>query len=127
MAPSTSYQQTLLTSLLVTLSIEIPSVYLIIRHGFRTRRPGNARILAAGVVASGVTLPLLWTGLTYAHSLGLNEILLLFLGEFAVFLAEVLIYRLALHVALRRAALLSFVANAASALLPLAMGLITTL
>lgn len=110
-----SYERRFLLALLLTWLIELPVLFLLARYVFKVHRVSAWRILGAGLLASGLTLPYLWfllpSILTTANGI--------YLGEVLVFLVEALLYRWLLGLSYTKALLLSFTANAISFLLGL--------
>jgi hypothetical protein len=115
-ADSRTYEEQFLIALLFTLLIEVPILFAMARFAFRLRAIGMPKLIITGVLASSLTLPCLWfiapaiLGAPYA----------LIVGEILVFLVEAGIYALVLRIGIRRALLISFIANLAS----LALGLV---
>lgn len=115
-APSIqSYERRFLLALLLTWLIEIPILFLLARFVFKVRQVSAWRILGAGLLASGLTLPYLWFLLPSILTTATG----IYLGEVLVFLVEALLYRWLLGLSYPKALLLSFTANAASFLLGL--------
>lgn len=115
-AHSRTHGEAFLIALFFTLLIEVPILFAMVRFAFRLRTIGSFRLFITGVLASSLTLPCLWfitpaiSGAAYA----------LVVGEILVFLVEAGVYVFVLQISLRRALLVSFVANLAS----LAFGLL---
>ena len=94
----------------MTLAVEVPALFLLARFGFKLRSAGDRRTVLVGVLASSLTLPLLWFAL---HAVASPRDYV-FVGEFVVFVVEAVLYRALLGVGIGRAALLSLVTNALS-------------
>ena len=104
-----------LMALLVTLLIEVPILFALARLVPGMRAIRVPRLLVAGLLASALTLPYLW----FIVPVFLRGVDGLVIGEMLVFLVEAGIYMLVLRIDVRRALLVSFVAN----LVSLALGL----
>jgi hypothetical protein len=115
-AYSRAHEEEFLIALFFTLLIEVPILFAMVRFAFGLRTIGSFKLIISGVLASSLTLPYLWfiapaiVGAAYA----------LIIGEILVFLVEAGIYILVLQISVRRALLVSFIANLAS----LAFGLV---
>ncbi len=103
--------------LLLTLLIEVPILLAMVRYAFGLWTIGWPKLLVTGVLASALTLPCLWLFMARAD---FGAPYALVVGEILVFLVEAGIYALVLKISIRRALLISFVANLAS----LALGLV---
>jgi hypothetical protein len=97
-------------ALALTLAVEVPVLLLLARLGLKGGSADPRRTALVGVLASSLTLPLLWFALHAVASLG-DYVLA---GEFVVFVIEAVLYRALLGVSVRRAALLSLVTNVLS-------------
>ena len=106
------YETRFLISLLLTLIIEIPIVFILVRHVFKLKKIKLSKILIIAALASVLTIPYLWFVLP-PYILANNYVLV---GEAIVILAESLIYKYFLELDWGRAFLTSFVANLVSTL-----------
>jgi hypothetical protein len=104
-----------LLALAVTLAVELAVLVVLARYVVRLWHLGAWRIVLAGMLASALTLPLLW----FAVPAVIGPRYYLVVGELLVCVIETVVYRLLLRVGWGRAALLSLATNAVS----LAVGL----
>lgn len=101
------YQTKFLISLFVTLIIEIPVLFLMLRFFYKNKKISVERIVFVGFFASALTLPYLWFVLPpYVLS---NHYL--YFGEFLVFIFEALVYSQLLEFNFKKSSVLSFVCN----------------
>lgn len=107
---SSAYEEQFLVALFITLLIEVPMLFAMVRFAFGLRTIGAGRLSIAGVLASGLTLPYLW----FIAPVILDGVYAVIVGEILVFLVEAGVYVLVLQVSIRRALLVSFIANLAS-------------
>ena len=105
-----SYGARFQLALLMTLAIEVPVLFAMARLAFRARCGDNRRTILVGVLASSLTLPLLW----FAMHVAVDPKDMLILGEVAVAVVEAVLYKALLGVSVGQAAVLSTVANALS-------------
>jgi len=110
-----TYEQSFLISLLISLVIEIPIVFLLAKYIYKKIDKGG--IIFASVIASVLTLPYLWFVLP-AYLSG-DRLIFIICGELAVIIIETFIYYKLLKLKVRQAFIVSFVANLASALIGL--------
>ena len=108
---SLSYEAKFLVALALTLVIEIPVAVMALWYWFKRKEIPRGKIVTAGLVASGLTLPYLWFILPAFIP---NPFIYIAVGEVSVFLVETFIYVWLLKVNLRQALAVSFLANAAS-------------
>lgn len=104
-----------LLALLLTWLIELPVLFLLARVILRLPGVSNARLLAAGLVVSLLTLPVLWFVWPLLFPAGYS----IWLGEGLVWLVEALLYRWLLRIRLSEALLISLVLNGLSFLVGL--------
>jgi len=97
-------------ALLGTFGIEVPVLLVLARFAFRARCGDDRRTILVGVLASSLTLPLLW----FAMHAAADPRHTLILGEVAVAVVEALLYKALLGVSIAQAVALSAVANALS-------------
>ena len=101
------YQTKFLISLIVTLIIEVPILFFMLRFFYKNKKISLRKIISIGIVASALTLPYLWFVLSPFILLNYY----LYVGEILVFLVEALVYYQFLELKFRRALVLSFVCN----------------
>jgi len=111
------YETRFLISLLLTLIIEIPIVFVIVRYVFKLKKIKLSKILIVTFLASALTLPYLWFVLP-PYGLANNYVII---GEIFVILAESLVYNYFFELDWERAFLVSFLANLTSALIGLVL------
>lgn len=104
-----------LLALLLTWLIELPVLFLLARVILRLPGVSNARLLAAGLVVSLLTLPVLWFVWPLLFPAGYS----IWLGEGLVWLVEALLYRWLLRIRLSEALLISLLLNGLSFLVGL--------
>jgi len=85
-------------------------LFAMVRFALRLRTIGTVRLCIAGVLASCLTLPYLW----FIAPVILEGVYAIIVGEIVVFLVEAGIYVLVLQISIRRALLVSFIANLVS-------------
>lgn len=108
-----TYEQNFLFSLLLTIIIEIPIVFFLVRFIYRYKEIKISKIILVGFIASVLTLPYFWFILPfYVPSRGLY----LFLGEGLIIVIETIIYSQFLELKLSKAFIISLVANIISIL-----------
>ena len=107
------YEHQFLKSLCLTIVIETPILFIIIRYFFALSRAAvsNRLILFSGVISSGFTLPYLWFVLPAFIG---NHRLYVVVGELSVTLVEMIIFRFVLELNLRRCCILSVISNLCS-------------
>jgi hypothetical protein len=113
---SRAYEEQFLIALVLSLLIEVPILLAMVRFAFKLRTIGTVRLSIAGVLASCLTLPYLW----FIAPVIFGGVYAIIVGEIVVFLVEAGVYALVLQVSIRRALLVSLIANLAS----LAVGLV---
>jgi hypothetical protein len=99
-----------LLALLLSWLVEVPVVWLLARYPLDLRQVGGGRVVLVALLATGLTLPYLWLVLPELVGAGVA----LWLGEVAVLVVEMLLYRWLLPATWRAAAVLSLAANVAS-------------
>jgi len=110
------YEQKFLFSLLLTLIIEIPVVFVFVRHFYRHKEIEISKIVFISFLASALTLPYFWFILpAYVFSRSIYIIV----GESLVILAETVIYNQLLKLKLSESFVISLAANGSSILLGL--------
>lgn len=97
-------------ALLLAFLVEIPIVWLLVRFVFKPHGLKAWRVVAVGLVATGLTLPVVW----FVVPGFLITWPAIVVGELLVVAVEGVIYAALLRVALPQAMALSLVANAAS-------------
>jgi len=110
------YEQKFLLSLFLTLIIEVPVVFVLVRYFFKYKDIKTPTIIYVGVLATALTIPYLWFVLP---AFIFSRITYLILGEFLVILVETFIYKQFLELKLPKAFVVSLIANVASILLGL--------
>lgn len=111
-----SYEQKFLFSLLLTLVIEIPIAFFLVKYLFRQKEIKIFKIVFAGFITSTLTLPYLWFIFPiYISSRGLY----IFLGETLTVFTEAIIYSQFLELRFTRTFFVSFGANILSIILGL--------
>ncbi len=117
--PNFPFESRFLISMLITVIVETAVILALLRFLFKLSpgRIGWTRCLFAGFYASFATIPYLWFVLpAYIGS----YIACIFVGEIGAFILEAIAYVFFLNLPLRRAAVLSLIANMSS----IAVGLI---
>jgi hypothetical protein len=105
------FEQRFLVSLVQTIAIELPTVYVVLRVFYKI--PKTTPILFVALIANTLTLPYLWFVLpAFLH----ERVLFLLFGEVAVTVAEAVLYRRLLKITSTQALVASCIANALSAL-----------
>lgn len=110
------YEQKFLLSLFLTLIIEVPVVFILVRYIYKYKNIKISTIFFVGILASTLTLPYLWFVLP---AFVFDRIIYLVLGETLVVLAETVIYFKLLKLKLLDAFIVSLLANIVSAVLGL--------
>jgi hypothetical protein len=106
-----SYEQSFLYSLFLTLVIEVPIVFFLVRYLYKKSK--NWDIVLVGIIASTLTLPYLWFILPFYVS---DRMIYILLGESIIVLIEAFMYHRLLKIKFTQALLVSFIANLASTL-----------
>lgn len=109
-----SYEQSFLWALLLTLVVEVPIVFLILRFKYKNFHSEN--VIFSSILASALTLPYFWFIVPAFIS---ERIVYILLGESVIVLIEAFLYYKLLKVKFTQALLISFIANLASALVGL--------
>jgi len=105
------YEQEFLFSLLLTLVVEVPLVFLVIKYLYKLKNIKIIKVVLVGIISSSLTLPYFWFVLpAYIFE---RHFFILF-GEMAVVLVEALIYLLLFRMTFFRSFCLSFIANLGS-------------
>lgn len=110
------YETRFLYSLLLTLAVEIPIVYIFVKYLYRHNGVKNLKIILVGFLASTLTLPYLWFILP-AYINDRNTFIVI--GELLVILTETIIYNQLLEIKLSKSFIISLTANIFSILLGL--------
>ncbi|MFZ2205302.1 MAG: hypothetical protein WAV23_01810 [Minisyncoccia bacterium] len=105
------YEQKFLLSLLLTLIVEVPVVFVLLRYFYKYKDIKTPTIFFVGVLASALTLPYLWFILP---AFVFDRTIYLLLGESLVFLIEAFIYLKLLKLKPLDSFIVSLVANSAS-------------
>jgi hypothetical protein len=100
-------------SLVLTLIIEIPILIFLYRIIFQLKKQSLLKLFVVGFLASALTLPYLWFVLPFY----INTIYYIYIGEILVFLVEALIYYEFLEIKLKKALIISFIANIITAMM----------
>jgi len=109
-----SYEKLFLSSLLLTLVVEVPIVFLILRVKYKNFHSEN--VILAGILASVLTLPYFWfIAPAFIH----DRTIYIIVGESMIVLIEAFIYYKLLKIKFTQALLVSFIANLASVLVGL--------
>jgi hypothetical protein len=109
----TDFHLLFLRGLGLTVVIETAVLFILLRALLRTGREtvGTGLIVAAGIIASAMTIPYVW--FVFPYFIHTRMIYIITAESFAV-LAEIPVLALILRVSLPKAALLSFLCNMAS-------------
>jgi hypothetical protein len=109
-----SYQTKFLISLAFAIAVETAVAFLVLRRVFKLRELGNLQIAYAGIVATFSSLPYIWFVLpAFIRSYVAYAVV----GETLVVLWEAFFYHMYLRIDLKRATILSLLANATSCVL----------
>lgn len=109
-----SYEVLFLYSLIITLVVEVPVVFLLARYLYmNTDKSG---IVFAGIISSTLTLPYFWFVLPIFVT---DRIIYILAGESAIILVEAFIYFRLLKLKFRQALFVSLIANISSILVGL--------
>lgn len=103
------YEKLFLKSLLITLVIEVPIVFLLVKYLFKKKINFNLIFIAS--IASILTLPYLWFILP---AFILNKVIYIIFGEILVLLVEFVIYYFLLKLKLKQAFFIALIANLVS-------------
>lgn len=106
-----SYEEEFFIALLLTLAIEIPIVFSIIRYFYKKLELKASQIIFISALASILTLPYLW--FVYPAIVLNNGYYILF-GELLVVFIEAIIYQQLFRIKIWEALLLSLAANSGS-------------
>ena len=109
-----TYEQSFIISLVITLLVEIPVVFLLVKYVYK--KVDKKGIIFAGVVASALTLPYFWFILPFYIS---DRTAYIICGEFAIIVIEAFIYFKILKLNFKQALFVSLVANLVSTLIGL--------
>tara|TARA_Y100000034_G_scaffold108567_1_gene139039 strand:- start:92 stop:436 length:345 start_codon:yes stop_codon:yes gene_type:complete len=104
------YQTKFLISLFITLIIELPVLFLMLRFFYKNKKISVRKIIFVGFFASALTLPYLW----FVLSPYILSNYYIYFGEFLVFLVEALVYNQILELKFNKALFLSFICNLVS-------------
>ena len=110
------YEQEFLFALFLTLFVEIPIAFFLVKYCLKNEHIKVYEIIFAGFIASTLTLPYFWFVLpVYISIRGLY----IFFGEVLIIVIEAIIYNQFLKIKLSKALIVSLVANVASLFLGL--------
>jgi len=112
-----TYELSFLFSLILTLIVEIPIVFLMVRY--INKAIDKLNIILSGALASTLTLPYFWFVMPAYVS---NRMLYIVIGESLIILIEALIYYRLLKLKFTQALLVSFIANLASVIVGYLIG-----
>jgi len=101
------YQTKFLISLFVTLIIEIPVLFLMLRFFYKNKKISVRKIISVGFFASALTLPYLW----FVLSPYILSNYYIYFGEVFIFLVEALIFNQLLELNFKKSLFVSFVCN----------------
>lgn len=104
------YETRFLLAWLLTLVIEVPILFILVKFVFKIKTIKNLDLLTAGVIATTLTIPYLW----FVLPAFFNARYYVYLGEGMVTIVEAIIYSLLLRIDVIRALIISIVANMAS-------------
>ena len=108
------YETKFLVSLILTLLIEVPIVLILVR--FFSPKIKTYKAILTSILATALTLPYLW----FIFPVYIEYPFYIIIGEMIVFFTESLIYWQMLPISLKKALLISFIAN----LISLSVGLL---
>ena len=109
-----SYEGIFLHSLVLTLIVEVPVVFLFCRYVYKL--VDNWNVIIVAILASALTLPYFWFILPGYIS---DRTLYVIVGESVIVLVEAIIYHRLLKLKIGQALLVSLIANLASILVGL--------
>lgn len=109
-----SYEVLFLYSLIITLTVEVPVVFLLVKYLYKNTDKWG--IVFAGIISSTLTLPYFWFILPAFIT---NRFIYIFIGEAVIIFIEAFIYFRLLKLRFYQALFVSFVANLASVLVGL--------
>jgi len=101
------YETKFLISLLATIILELPIIFIFIRHIFKIKNLSIGNIIFSGILASVLTLPYLWFVLPPFIK---SNYYILF-GELIVILVESLVYNKMFKLRIEKSFVLSLTAN----------------
>jgi hypothetical protein len=107
------YETKFLVSLILTLFIEIPIVLILVK--FLSPKIKSYKIILISILATTLTIPYLW----FIFPVYFIYLIYILIGEITVFLVESLIYWKFLPINLKKALLISFIANLSSLIIGL--------
>ena len=99
----------------VTLIIEVPILFFVVRFFYRNKKLNSKKIIFTGIIASSLTLPYLW----FVLSPYILSNYYIYIGEFLVFLFEALVYYHFLELKFSECFFVSFICNFVSLFLGL--------
>lgn len=108
------YEQKFLLSLILTLTIELPIIFILVRYVYKYRQIEISRILFVGFIASALTLPYLWFILPVYFR---DRSAYIMVGESFAIIAEAIIYNRLLNLKLFESFKVSLAANIVSVIL----------
>ncbi len=101
------YQTRFLVSLLITLIIEVPILFFVLRFFYKNKKISFKKIISVGIIASTLTLPYLW----FVISPYILSNYYIYIGEILIFLIEALVYNQLLELKFNRALFVSLICN----------------
>ncbi len=115
------YETNFLIALFLTIIIETIVLFILIKYKILISkkdalRINNYELLAAGIFASGLTLPYLWFVLPIAQ---LNKFWYILIGEISVVMIEAMFYKFFLRMKFKQALIISLICNLTSFLIGL--------
>jgi hypothetical protein len=105
-----SYEESFLAGLLLTLAIEVPLAWFLVRRVLKHSAVSTSTIVFASLLASSLTLPYLW----FVIERMLDPAYSTYVGELLVVLVEALVYYQLTSLWWREALGLSLIVNAVS-------------
>jgi hypothetical protein len=104
------YETRFLIALLLTLLIEVPLLFILVKYAYKLEGIASSKILFVGTLASSLTLPYVWFVVPpYIHSKYYIHV-----AELFAVIVEAVIYDRLLETRIGVSLVLSFVTNAAS-------------
>jgi len=107
------YEQKFLSSLLLTLIVEIPIAILLVKSFYKQKEIKISKIIFVGFVASALTLPYFWFILPAYIT---DRLLFMLYGEIIIVCIEMVIYNQLLKLKLTRSFVISLITNSMSIL-----------
>ena len=104
------YETRFLISLFLTLTIEVPILFFLIRFFYKNKTISSKKIISSGVIASTLTLPYLW----FVLSPYINSNYYVYIGEVLILCFEALIYNQFLELNIKKSFIVSLICNVVS-------------